>query len=59
MSYENSLIRELTDETPPNPEDACPVCYKIECKCPPERDVADDALEEMESWEQGNPEGEQ
>ena len=36
MSYEDTLIREMTDETPPNHEDACPVCDKIECVCPPE-----------------------
>jgi hypothetical protein len=36
MSYENKLIREMTDETPPNHDDACPVCDKIDCVCPPE-----------------------
>jgi hypothetical protein len=36
MSYEDALIREMTDETPPNHDDACMVCDRIECVCPPE-----------------------
>jgi len=33
MSYEDYLIREMTDETPPNHDDACMVCDKIDCVC--------------------------
>jgi hypothetical protein len=39
MSYEDQLIREMTTETPPNRDDACMVCDKIECVCPPEQDA--------------------
>jgi hypothetical protein len=38
MSYEDKLIREMTDETPPDHDDACPVCDKIECVCPLENE---------------------
>ncbi len=38
MSYEDFLIREMTVETPPDRDDACPVCDRIECMCPYEKD---------------------
>jgi len=36
----NPLIEIEEPDTRPNPDDACMVCDKIECVCPPEQDDA-------------------
>jgi len=36
MEYADYSLREMTTETPPNHDDACMVCDKIDYICPPE-----------------------
>jgi len=32
-------IERLPDDDGPNGEDACPVCGKVRCECPPEQEA--------------------
>ncbi len=48
MSHEDVLIRESVGDGTLDPDDACMVCDKIECECPPE--VTEKRTRSIEDW---------